>query len=221
MSRTYRPLLEKYLTKSRVYFYRGVKISVTAGVFHPGFFTSTKMLWRQIRKLAIEGKSLIELGAGSGLISVSAAKQGARVTSTDINQAAIRCLEINRLQNEVELNIIRSDLFRNIPKQNFDIIAINPPYYKKTPQSMADYAWFCGENVEYFEQLFNDLGDYIHHNSTVLMVLCDGCDLDMIMALASRHGFLCNCVLSQQNLLETNFIFKIERAHESHFSRYL
>ncbi len=221
MSRTYRPLLEKYLTKSRVYFYRGVKISVTAGVFHPGFFTSTKMLWRQIRKLAIEGKSLLELGAGSGLISVSAAKQGARVTSTDINPAAIRCLEINRLQNEVELNIIRSDLFRNIPKQNFDIIAINPPYYKKTPQSMADYAWFCGENGEYFEQLFNDLGDYIHHNSTVLMVLCDGCDLDMIMALASRHGFLCNCVLSQQNLLETNFIFKIERAHESHFSRYL
>jgi release factor glutamine methyltransferase len=220
VSRTYRPLLEKYLTKSRVYLYRGVKISVTPGVFHPGFFTSTKMLWRQIGKLAIQGKSLLELGAGSGLISVSAAKQGARVTATDINPAAIRCLEINRLQNEVELNIIRSDLFRNIPRQSFDIIAINPPYYKKTPQSMADYAWFCGENGEYFEQLFNDLGDYIHGNSTVLMVLCDGCDLEMILTLASRHGFLCNCVLSQQNLLETNFIFKIESPHVSHFSRY-
>jgi hypothetical protein len=46
----------------------------------------------------------------------------------------------------------------------FDIIVINPPYYKKDPGSYSDYAWNCGSNGEYFKKLFTQLRGYSLRN---------------------------------------------------------
>ena len=209
VANTYKPLLVKYLSKTRIYFKQGIILSIPKQVFHPGFFSSTKLLLRYIRQLPLDQKSFLELGAGSGLISMVAAKLGALVTASDINPVAVEFLKKNRLRNETRIQIIHSDLFDNIPSQKFDIIAINPPYYKKHPRSEADYAWFCGENGEYFERLFNGLGSYMHLQSRVLLILCDGCDLKMIQDMAHNHGFHLECVYKKQSLIEKNFIFKI------------
>lgn len=150
------------------------------------------------------------MGAGNGLISIYAAKHRASVTATDINPVAIEYLKINTVQNHTEVNIIQSDLFENIPLQQFDIIAINPPYYKKNPQTLLDHAWYCGENGEFFSRLFARLREYIHPDSEVLMVLCDGCDIGMIKNAAGKNGFELNCIETKQTLIEKNFIYKIE-----------
>jgi release factor glutamine methyltransferase len=159
----------------------------------------------------LKNQLFLELGAGSGLIALYAARQGAHVMATDINPMAIHSLTMNSQSNRIPLTIIESDLFINIPQQVFDIIAINPPYYKKQPRTPAEYAWYCGEQGEYFRQLFNGLQQYMHPQSNVLMVLSDGCDLQMIREMASANGFHLNCVHEKKNWLETNFIFKIDR----------
>ena len=158
----------------------------------------------------MNGKSVLEPGCGSGLISIYAAQRGAKVVSSDINPVAVEYLRKNSRQNQVSLKILQSDLFEDIPEQAFDIIAINPPYYKKQPQTLRDYAWYCGENGEYFTMLFSRLGNYIHADSEVYMVLFEGCDLDMIIAIASQYRFNLRCVEKHTNWLEENFIFKIE-----------
>ena len=210
VGKTYKPLLEKYLSRSRTYNYSGVRLVVPQHVFHPGFFFSTKFLWKYIAKENLNEKTFLELGAGSGLISICAAKKGARVTATDINEIAVNALLSNKILNGVDIDIIYSDLFDDIPKKHFDFIAINPPYYKKAPLSIADHAWYCGENGEYFQKLFNSLACFMNDDSKVLMVLCDGCDLEMINKIANENHFQLHCVLSKQRLLEKNYIFKIE-----------
>lgn len=204
-------MLVKYLSKTRTYSYEDIRLEIPPQVFHPGFFFSTQLLLQYINKLLLNGKSLLELGAGSGLIATQAAKKGALVTATDINPIAIQYLLSNSVQNNVSLEIIRSDLFAAIPKRPFDIIAINPPYYKKQPVTLQDHAWYCGENGEYFSGLFSQLADYMHKNSEVLMVLCDGCDIKMIETFAARNGFKLQLILTKQNMLEKNFIYKIEK----------
>jgi release factor glutamine methyltransferase len=203
-------MLVKYLSRNRRYTSNGITLEIPPQVFHPGFFFSTRLLLKAISALPLRGKTLLELGAGSGFIAMQTAKRGALVTASDINPIAIENLERNKMRNGIEVRIIHSDLFDNIPLEAFDIIAINPPYYKKDPQSPGDHAWFCGKNGEYFERLFGGLGNYMHERSEVLMVLCDGCDLDMIISMATTKGFRLNCIHQSRTLLEKNFIFRIE-----------
>lgn len=211
-TRLYKPLLVKYLSATRLYTYKGIRLLIPPAVFHPGFFFSTRLLLRYIASLPLINKSFLELGAGSGLIAMYASRQGAHVTATDINPIAVHALEMNARSNRIPLTIIKSDLFTHIPQQAFDIIAINPPYYKKQPQTVADYAWFCGEQGEYFQQLFSGLHNYMHAQSVMLMVLCDGCDLDMIKRMAVANGYQMNCILERKNWVEVNFIFRIEQS---------
>ncbi|MGN6164352.1 MAG: methyltransferase [Flavisolibacter sp.] len=211
VARTYRPLLVKYLSGVRTYTFKNIKLEIPPQVFHPGFFFSTKLLLKYVNSLPLSEKSFLELGAGSGLISIYAAKNGARVTAIDIHSAAIQALKKNRFINDVQFAIVQSDLFRSLLPHAFDIIAINPPYYKKQPLSDADYAWYCGEEGEYFQRLFKDLMSYVHASSVVLMILCDGCDIQMIKKFASENSFKMNCVFRTKNWLEENFIYQIER----------
>ena len=207
---TYKPLVVKYLSKTKNYQYKGVKLIIPPEVFHPGFFFSTKLLLKYVDKYPLKEKTFLELGAGSGLIAISAAKKGANVTATDINPMAVKFLKKNCESNNVYMNIIHSDLFQNIIFRHFDFIAINPPYYKKQPGTYKDYSWYCGENGEYFHSLFGSLADYMHPDSIVLMILCEGCDVEMIKAIADKNKFRLLLVYSKQNLLEKNFIFQIK-----------
>lgn len=211
IAHTYKPLLLKYLSKIRIYKYEDIQLEISPQVFHPGFFFSTRLLLKYIKQLPLEGQRFLEPGCGSGLISIYAAKKGATVTVSDINPVAIEFLKKNSRTNQVELTIIQSDLFQNIPTQQFDIIAINPPYYKKQPQTFRDYAWYCGENGEYFKNLFTELNNYTHHGSEIFMVLFEGCDIELIANLAAQNKFNLQCVHSKKNMLEKNFIFKIEK----------
>ncbi len=207
---TWQPLLVKYLSKTRGYQYKDIYLQIPASVFHPGFFFSTHLLLDQIKNISLKDKKLLEPGAGSGFLSVYAARQGAMVTATDINPLAVKCIKENSLRNNVKINIIESDLFDDLSPQPFDILVINPPYYKKKPESYADYAWNCGKNGEYFKKLFGQLKNYVHRDTKTLMVLCEGCDINMIKSIAGKNDFFMKSIFAKQNILEKNFIYSIE-----------
>lgn len=211
VGRTYKPFLVRYLSVTRTYVYRGIRLTVPPQVFHPGFFFSTKLLLRFLRGQNLRDRSLLELGAGSGLISMIASRDGARVTASDINPVAVEYLERNKKANGIAMTVIESDLFDRIPSQTFDRIVINPPYYRKTPRTQADFAWFCGEHGEFFRKLFDQLGAYVHDGSIVWMILCDGADIDMIRELAAARGWMLEVIFTKRNLVERNFIFRVEK----------
>jgi release factor glutamine methyltransferase len=206
----YKPLLVKYLSKTRRYNYKGISLVVPPQVFHPGFFSSTKLLLNYVASQPLKQYSLLELGAGSGLISMYAARYGAQVTASDINSVAIRYLHQNTSLNKLSIHIVHSDLFDDIPVQTFDYIIINPPYYKKQPKTESDYAWYCGSNGEYFKQLFHHLSIYTHSLTKVFITLCSGCDIQMIREMALENQVTLTCVQKTRNLVEENFIFRIE-----------
>ena len=206
---TYRPVLARYLTKKRIYRYKNIILEIPPGVFHPGFFFSTQLLLQCIAGFTLQGVKILELGAGSGLISIFAAKKGAKVTATDINPVAVEFLKKNCEKNRVEFEIIQSDLFGDIPSQQFHIIAINPPFYKKKQETINDFAWYCGENGEYFQKLFNGLRGYIYHNSIVLMVLSEECDINMIERIASGKGFALQKIITKKAIWEYLYIYKV------------
>ena len=144
---TYKPLLVKYLSKTRTYSWKGITLEISPEVFHPGFFPSTKILLSYIKNKNFKGNSILELGAGSGLISIYAAKKGASVTATDINTVAINFLEKNAENNKVDLNIIHSDIFNSIPVCMFDKIIINDDLDTAQKELLLEVKLFSGELV--------------------------------------------------------------------------
>ena len=209
--RTYRPILQWYLSSPRTYKYEDIELEVWPGIFHPGFFHSTTYLLEHILKNEpLKGHRLLELGCGSGLISIIAASKGAEVIATDIHPKAVQNTNYNAQRNNMPIRVVQSDLFTEIQDIPFDIIAINPPYYRGKAAKNEDHAWYCGESMEYFQRLFDGLPVYIEKGAKVYMVLSDGCELDAIKAMADEKHVLVNFIDEKRLLLERNFIFSIQ-----------
>ncbi len=205
------PATRWYLRKERSYRYEGIEIKVPPTVFHPGLFPSTRFILSYLKRQNLVSQSLLELGCGSGLISVWAAKQKAEVTSCDLNPVAVNACRANANHNKVEVKTFQSDLFDSVPKMQFDWIVINPPYYAKAVANDEELAWNCGADFEYYIKLFSELGKMIGSLSHVIMVLTQGCDISSIQKIAHEKGFKFELKDEQKVLFDgRDFIFEIK-----------
>ena len=202
-----------YSSKERSYSYKGINVRVMPGVFHPGLFFSTKLLIEYISKYDLNDKNVLELGAGSGLISVYCAKLKANVTASDINPIAVENINQNSKLNSVIINVVESDLFDRIETKEFNFIIINPPYYPKNPNNDEEFAWFCGNDFQYFKKLFNQIGNYVNNDSKIIMVLSEDCDIEMIKKIGEQSHFIFTKCYEQKIWGEMNYIFEISKSN--------
>jgi release factor glutamine methyltransferase len=209
VNKTWKPYVEWYLRAPRNFTYKNNFVEIVPGVFHPGFFFSTKLLISFLEKQNLDGKKFLEMGCGSGLVSIVTAKQNAKVTAADISHEAIVCTKNNAAKNNAQISVIESNLFKSIPPQQFDIIAVNPPYYKKKPVSPDQFAWYCGENLEYFNDFFQQARLFVSDSSRIIMVLSDECDMEGIRSIALKNGWIWEMVLKKKTAWEYGYIFNI------------
>jgi len=209
LENTLRPYLKWYLSKKRTYKYRNLSLIIFPGVFHPGFFLSTQLLLQFLETIHVSGKKVLELGAGSGLISLHLAQREATVFASDISPSAIKNIRENALNNKLQVNVIQSDIFDNMTLQKFDLIIVNPPYYPYDPASESEYAWYCGRNFQYFKRLFSQISNHINPDSEIYMILSEDCDLDSITKIALSEQLTMTMVLSKRKWWEWNYIYKI------------
>lgn len=198
-----------YISKERSYTYEGITVQIHEEVFPPKFTISTKILLEYIKPLDLKDKAFLELGCGSGIISLFAASKGAHVTASDINKTAIDILKEASKANEITLNVVYSDLFENVSDQPFEYIVINPPYYPKVPANDTERAWFCGENFEYFEKLFQQLPTQLAPNTW--MILSEDCEIDHIQQIAKKNGLSFELILEKSVVKEKNYIFSLQK----------
>ncbi|MBQ4821784.1 methyltransferase [Aquimarina sp. MMG016] len=198
-----------YFSKPRKYKFENVEAIVHPGVFPPHLTISTKILLNYLKTQSLKNKTLLELGCGSGIISLFAAYQGAIVTASDINPSALQGLKVSSSKSDLHISIRYSDLFENLTNMRFDYIIINPPYYPKEPKNIKEEAWFCGSNFEYFKKLFFQLPEYVKKDNCVLMILSQDCEIKHIESIASKNNLSFKSILEKKVVGETNFIFKI------------
>lgn len=90
-------------------------------------------------KINHQSFSILDLCAGSGCIGIALKKHlnESQVTLCDINKNCIKTIQKNANQNHVCVNIIKSDIFKNI-HSHFDMIVSNPPYIKTSDIKSLD-----------------------------------------------------------------------------------
>ena len=119
----------QYIIKEWEFYGRTFKVS--EGVLIPR--PDTEILVEQciILMKEIENPKILDIGTGSGAISITLAKElpDSEVLGLDISDEALKIAVENRELNEaLNLKFLKSDVFKNVRDKNYDLIVSNPPY---------------------------------------------------------------------------------------------
>ena len=178
----------------------GVPIVVLPQVFNPVLLRTGAFLARALAAWPLPpGATVLDLGAGSGVGAVFAARRGAHVCAVDINPEAVRCTQINALLNRLEhvIEAREGDLFAPVLGQQFDLVVFNPPFYRGRPQRLLDHAW---RSEDVFERFTAGLAAQLKPAGLALLILSSDGDGEDLLAGLHKAGFQC-AVVRRQDLL--------------------
>ena len=137
----------------------GLSFSVNRDVLIPR--PETEHVVEKVLELAslLVGPRLVDVGTGSGAIAIALAHEspGAKVTATDVSDAALRVARRNAERTEVaeRIRFLEGDLLKPVAAEQFEFVVSNPPYVATDDRaSLAlevrdhepDVALFAGSN---------------------------------------------------------------------------
>lgn len=128
----------------------GARFVIDDGVHSPAFNADTRFFASEIVPRIPPGSDFCEVGCGTAVVSVLAARNGAHVTATDISEASTENAKKNAKLNGVDFHILRGDVYDALPEgAMYDIIYFNVPFgYVKTD----------AKNLSMFERAVFDPG---------------------------------------------------------------
>jgi release factor glutamine methyltransferase len=129
----------------------GAPLVVLPEVLNPRLFVTGEFFAGALdARLIRPGVRVLDMGTGSGVCAVAAARLGADVVAIDVNPAAARCARINALLSGLErrIDVREGDLFAPVAGERFDVALFNPPYLRGTPRRPLDRALWAEDVVE-------------------------------------------------------------------------
>ncbi len=124
-----RSVIRKQSFKTRI-LGNDIVINSSSGIFSVKEIDfGTRLL---IENSKINGKEILDLGCGYGIIGIALKKMNPDIdiTMIDVNERAVSATKENCLSNKVDATVLRSDIFSHpeIKNKMFDTILTNPPF---------------------------------------------------------------------------------------------
>ena len=118
-------------------FFYGLPLKITDKVLIPRPETEELVDW-VIKEIKDKKHSLLDIGTGSGCISIAVKKHlpEINVSAMDISAEALTVARNNAKLNNVEINFIEADVLNYSDSKSYDVIVSNPPYIRQL--EMAD-----------------------------------------------------------------------------------
>lgn len=187
----WRPVLRRRLGRVSLEEIDGVTLVVLPEVFNPVVFRSGTFLAKTLAQSPEleppdNTSRALDLGTGSGVGAIFAARRGYRVTAVDINPHAIRCSRANALIQGLEdkIDVFQGNLFEPVQGKKFDLVTFNPPYFRGNPNSPLDMAWRADTVLERFAA---GLPEILEPGGKALLLLStDGAKEDLLEALRNN-----------------------------------
>lgn len=134
-------------------------IVVLPQVFNPVIFRTGEYFATMLQKAELpampavgeEAPMALDLGTGTGVLAIVAARRGFRVDAVDLNPEAVRCVRINVALNSLDsqVNAHQGDLFEPVAGKKYDLITFSPPSFRGEPTSNLDLSW---RSIDVFER---------------------------------------------------------------------
>ncbi|MFF4225049.1 HemK2/MTQ2 family protein methyltransferase [Streptomyces abikoensis] len=110
-----------------------MRLIVPPGVYRPQ--EDTRLLTAALRREALpRAARVLDVGTGSGVLAIAAARQGAaEVTAVDVCARAVLTARLNGLLARRRIRAVRGDLLSPVAGERFDVVLANPPYLPTPP----------------------------------------------------------------------------------------
>jgi SAM-dependent methyltransferase len=173
----------------------GIPIMVLPEVFNPVLFRTGAFLARSIPSPSPAcgggqggAARALDVGTGSGIGAIFAARWGYDVVGVDSNSEAVRCARINVLLNNLEgrLEIRQGDLFAPVAGEQFDLVLFNPPFYRGAPADAMDQAW---RGTDVMERFAAGLDRVLRPAGETRIVLSTDGEWHAMLSALDRAGF--------------------------------
>jgi release factor glutamine methyltransferase len=138
------------------------------------------LLKNYISELELDGKKVLDMGTGSGVIALEMAEKGAEVTAVDKNPEAVKKVDRKAGEKKLEIEARESDLFENV-EEKFDLIAFNPPYLPGEKGVGDEEIWRGGEEgTELTERFLENIDPYLTEEGYAVVILSSRADHERI-----------------------------------------
>jgi release factor glutamine methyltransferase len=187
----------------------GSPLVVLPSVFNPRALRSGEFFASILDGSLLSGTlDVLDMGTGTGVCAVFAARHARRVVAIDINKSAVRCARINALLNHVEhkLEVRQGDLFAPLTDERFDLVLFNPPFIRGVPQTERDFAWRSTDVVERFAA---ELKSHLKPGGHALVLLSTFGDAPTFVREFYEHGFAVAMFAQREFINERLTILKL------------
>lgn len=146
-------------------------LEIRKKVFVPQFDTEG-LIPIVIENISKDKKGL-EVGAGTGAISIALSKLGYKMKSIDISRKAINLSKKNAFLNKVEIDFKKQNIFNFQPQEKYDFLISNPPYIKYGDKEVEKWvkknqpkkALYSKNNgLLFYEFLIKNINKYVNEN---------------------------------------------------------
>lgn len=163
------------------------------GVYPPQ--SDSFLLARALEREPINARTRVaDLGAGTGLLSVSAGIAGAgRVTAVDIHRRSLWNTRLNAALNGVHVQVVLGNLLQPLWGSEFDVVVSNPPYVPSAddalrPRGLAR-CWDAGHDGRaYLDLICRDAPKVLAPGGVLLLVQSALCGIGTTRRLLERQG---------------------------------
>ena len=165
----------------------------------------TEILVEEVINIAkkIKAKKILDLCTGSGAIAISLAKyiQDSQITAVDISREALKIAKKNAKENGVAKQIVflASDLFKQVPKEKYDMIVSNPPYIKKEviktlqkevqnePLMALDGGW---DGLDFYRKIIHQADEFLKYGGYLCLEIGYDQKIDVIDFIEQEEKYV-------------------------------
>jgi release factor glutamine methyltransferase len=190
----------------------GFRLVVYPTVFHPKLFLTSEFFARFLATTNLAGKRVADIGTGSGILALAAARAGATVVALDINPNAVHAATDNSRANGLgdRVTALRSDLLSELPPGFlFDVIISNPPFFSGEPRDIADRAWVAGPGYRDIISLFEQARQRLKPSGAMYVLLSSDSDLYFLGKLIAKAGFRARIAMAFSIMIESMIIYEL------------